>query len=320
MSSISSLETITADVHDHHQTTPKRPAQVPASPAEEDLARPHVWKDDEPELDAPRYSSRRKGKERSPSTDDNDDDDDDGDRSDAGSYPPVNDEEAETRRVEETLRRWELAERERRRCARESTKGSGDAPSLVGSVARRASLLFSPGQHRTPPRPQMGGPLGNHRALQSRDSLDMAGVQLDDIATPTPSPTFADHRRKLSLPENDPFADPAQTGAVMEPLAEVPDHPNSTGPTPDGPVLLARRESTLRHPPLPKPLNLPQPRSPPPIHSPPLPMPPPTASSQSSDAEDYEPPTRWWHEWLCGCGEGPDRGGDRQAGRTNPYE
>jgi hypothetical protein len=23
--------------------------------------------------------------------------------------------------------------------------------------------------------------------------------------------------------------------------------------------------------------------------------------------------TRWWHEWLCRCGEGPDRGGDNQV-------
>ena len=30
-------------------------------------------------------------------------------------------------------------------------------------------------------------------------------------------------------------------------------------------------------------------------------------------SEQDLPPVRWWHEWLCGCGEGPDRGGDHQV-------
>ncbi|KAF8320814.1 hypothetical protein DL93DRAFT_2073535 [Clavulina sp. PMI_390] len=29
---------------------------------------------------------------------------------------------------------------------------------------------------------------------------------------------------------------------------------------------------------------------------------------------------RWWTDWLCGCREGPNRGGDNQAGKTNPFE
>ncbi|KAI5830018.1 hypothetical protein K523DRAFT_240756 [Schizophyllum commune Tattone D] len=323
MSSISSLETITAGDGPQKLQTPVKQApaaagkQVPPSPAEEDLSRAHAWHEDT-ESEEAHVSPKRKGKERSPSTD-TEGDDDEFERSGSGSsYPPINDEEAETRRVEEVSNLLPAREPCLIR-ARESVNGSaGDRSSLVSAVARRASMLFSGSSTRSPPRPPTGGPLGNHRALQSRDSLD-ASMPLDDIATPTPSPTFNEHRRR---PDDDPFADPAQTGPVMEPLAEVPDASTAAGPTPDGPVLLARRESTLRHAPTPKPLDLPLPRTPPPIHTPPTPITPINASSRSSPEVEDEPviATRWWHEWLCGCGEGPDRGGDQQAGRTNPNE
>ncbi|KAF8325225.1 uncharacterized protein EI90DRAFT_3019192 [Cantharellus anzutake] len=38
--------------------------------------------------------------------------------------------------------------------------------------------------------------------------------------------------------------------------------------------------------------------------------------------DDVNPPFngRWWTDWLCGCREGADRGGDHQAGSTNPME
>ena len=57
--------------------------------------------------------------------------------------------------------------------------------------------------------------------------------------------------------------------------------------------------------------------------------------------DEDETPVPWWTEWLCGCSEGPDRGGELQvrpvtyirlpqrstftnfmlqAGRTNPLE
>ena len=32
------------------------------------------------------------------------------------------------------------------------------------------------------------------------------------------------------------------------------------------------------------------------------------------EEEANRPPVRWWHEWMCGCGEGSDRGGDNQVG------
>lgn len=43
------------------------------------------------------------------------------------------------------------------------------------------------------------------------------------------------------------------------------------------------------------------------------PTPVPAINRVAPRAEE-EPEVRWWHEWLCGCGEGPDRGGDHQVG------
>lgn len=34
---------------------------------------------------------------------------------------------------------------------------------------------------------------------------------------------------------------------------------------------------------------------------------------KSNDSDDDSKPFRWWHDWLCGCGEGLDRGGDHQV-------
>lgn len=65
------------------------------------------------------------------------------------------------------------------------------------------------------------------------------------------------------------------------------------------------------HPPTPKPLSLPPPRTPPPIAS----LSPMSHSNPTyaDNSEHLPQDTRWWHEWLCGCGEGPDRGGDNQV-------
>jgi hypothetical protein len=62
----------------------------------------------------------------------------------------------------------------------------------------------------------------------------------------------------------------------------------------------------------------PEHRIPPPF---PVTSPPPPISSlnvsrrkgQGNDSDDDGKPSRWWHEWLCGCGEGSDRGGDNQV-------
>jgi hypothetical protein len=89
-------------------------------------------------------------------------------------------------------------------------------------------------------------------------------------------------------------------------------------PTPERPTLLAKSSSFSRHPP-PKPLNLPPPKTPPPpINEPPDAVSSPSIDGASRNHEEPERETRWWHEWLCGCGE--DREADNQGGRTNPFE
>ena len=41
---------------------------------------------------------------------------------------------------------------------------------------------------------------------------------------------------------------------------------------------------------------------------------------REDDEDDVEPPFkgRWWTDWLCGCREGPDRGGDHQVSSYSP--
>jgi hypothetical protein len=65
------------------------------------------------------------------------------------------------------------------------------------------------------------------------------------------------------------------------------------------------------------PLDLPRPKTPPPvaIYTPPYPINLPDATQTIENSDEDGQPTRWWHEWLCGCGEGPDRGGDYQVSK-----
>ena len=70
----------------------------------------------------------------------------------------------------------------------------------------------------------------------------------------------------------------------------------------------------------PAPLDLPKPRSPPPrtatphANRPPEPFPRPDSRMSAHDVEEETPvPVPWWTEWLCGCSEGPDRGGEAQV-------
>ncbi|KAJ7287631.1 hypothetical protein C8J57DRAFT_1446320 [Mycena rebaudengoi] len=277
--------------------SPRPPS--PPTPIEEDLSGAHQWSDDENKLLDP--SSKAKGKARQLYDD----------AADSQDYPPVNDDEAETRRIEENLKRWEVAERMKRKAARESTTpDSAQTPSLLAGVGRRASSLW-PGRKSQNP-----STLGTHSALQSEEPVD--AVPLDDIAaTPTPSPT-------RSEPPEDPFANPqspfTDDAAVMSPSNDPPPptpHMDKADPMdadPQRPALLTAT-SSFRRPPTPKPLGLPPPRAPPP------PLPPNSPPPVPVPASDDEPQkTRWWHEWLCGFGEGPDRGGEHQAGRTNPFE
>lgn len=51
------------------------------------------------------------------------------------------------------------------------------------------------------------------------------------------------------------------------------------------------------------------------ITSPPGPTPNPSVTGSGiADATEPQWKNRWWTDWLCGCREGPDRGGDDQVG------
>ena len=210
---------------------------------------------------------------------------------------------------------WEAAERARRKTARESYTSSTRTPS-ISSVGWRASSLWggSQSRHRA-----LGG---NHAALQSRDSMDQ--LPLDSIPSPafspraSPPPESTNDKSTenpfLNPPDSlSPFADSHQATAVMDP-ATPPEPVAGDGQLsmPQRPILKAA-ESSFTRPPPPKPLDLPPPRTPPPIEEPPQPVPDPTIHHTLPRGRAEEPETRWWHEWLCGCGEGPDRGGDYQV-------
>ncbi|KAG1829108.1 hypothetical protein EV424DRAFT_1470868 [Suillus variegatus] len=230
------------------------------------------------------------------------------------SYPPMNDDAAETRRVEENLRQWELAERERRRAARESPNlnRGGGGPSLLGEVTRRASVLLS----KRPSTRSSAGGLGNHRALQSRDSIDV--VPLDDIESPPATANPFLHPSEtgpgLISPTLVPLVDSKKRSSVMTETFDLDSNTHSFQP--------ATLSSTPTLVPPPQQLGLPPPLTPPPKGARPrmTPMkstPPPMLRQEPIEPEQE---VRWWHDWLCGCSEGPDRGGDNQAGRTNPFE
>ncbi|KAF7361975.1 hypothetical protein MVEN_00542500 [Mycena venus] len=339
----------------------------PSSPQdEEDLTGAHRWDDDEeqhldpkgkakrtsrsantPEDEAELRQVTRKGKAREMYPEEDDvsvnatyngstinrypNEDAGADDDDEREYPPVTEDEAETRRIAENLKRWEVAERMKRKAAREGTTlFDTQSPTVVSNLTWRASLLWS---GKKAPAPRDNNPsLGAHTALNSQDEGEGDGVPLDDIAaTPTPSPThsepvnpFTNPNPQLNIPGSsaDPFSD-AAAEAVMSPTNDPPpplptpqlENGDAIALQPQRPAMLTASSSmSIRRPPTPKPLGLPPPRAPPPPlqQSSPPPVPVPT--------EDDEPKVRWWHEWLCGFGEGADRGGDHQAGRTNPFE
>jgi hypothetical protein len=216
-----------------------------------------------------------------------------------------------------------MAERQRRKAARESSSSSSSSShvpsaSLVGDVTRRASLLW-PGRKQHPP--SRSG-LGTHTALRSRESVDQ--VPLEDIpGTPTaPSPTTPDENHPgnpFANPSSSlsPFDDFQQQTALMTPSSDSSLQTTEDEMTPTRPVVKA---STSRPPPPPQPLGLPTPRTPPPpisathTNRPPRAASPPIMAPTPPEPEgDLSGETRWWHDWLCGCGEGPDRGGDNQV-------
>ncbi|KIK67103.1 hypothetical protein GYMLUDRAFT_37139 [Collybiopsis luxurians FD-317 M1] len=307
MTSISSMETITPSVQPHS----------PSSPSDdEDLGRRRIWEDGD-ELHSSK-ASLSKGKQKESSDEEGSEE-----PGATGVYPPINDEEAETRRIEENLRRWQINEMQKRKAARDSTAAKSSQSS--SEPGWRTSSIWAKSNLRQ-------RELGKHAALGSQDSIEH--LPLDNLVTtpgPSPSPSPAPSPRQPDVEEDpqnpfanppiSPFADSQQVTAVMSP-SDPPstdlDHPIVVTPTPERPTLLAKSSSFSRPPP-PRPLNLPPPKTPPlPVDTPPHAISPPSLDSQSRQSEALQKETRWWHEWLCGCGE--DREADNQVGRTNPFE
>jgi hypothetical protein len=235
---------------------------------------------------------------------------------------------------------WEVAERQRRKSARETTASTS---SIVVDVARRASALWT---RRSSHHSVDGG--GKHRVLQTSEDH----VRLDDIvasplhsAPPSPSPSPSPGPSPNHLPvtgpgpyARDPFADPLPGGSTSSlfvnalPTAEI--DPGSAAvelqtPTSAGAPLLTSppvvppsgKRFSAKVVNAPAPLDLPKPRSPPPrtatphAKRPPEPFPRPDSrmSRAAEEEEEDAKPVRWWTEWLCGCSEGPDRGGEVQV-------
>lgn len=205
----------------------------------------------------------------------------------------------------QNLKRWEIAERQRRKAARESV-GSAESSSLVQDVARRASWLWPAKRSvkQAPPK----GPGQHHQLRNSEDE-----VALDDIDTRITSSPVPETQNPFVTPAASTVSlNTAETPAIMQ---ESDSQKTLAGddavvaPDPKRPSL--GRSPSSKQPP-PKPLDLPAPRSPPPrtgtphADRPPEPIPPPDATGHESELEEDVPPKRWWTDWLCGCREGGD--------------
>lgn len=209
-------------------------------------------------------------------------------------YPPISDNESDTRRVEETLRQWEIAERQRRKQERESVTTSS---SVFGNIVTRGTSLLLRRESQNLVGRESHVPLGSQENISSN-------ITGDDGSTPTASSSPSPSRITF-VESNDPFANP------ISPFAD----PNSRDKQLFNPKAQDSRSSWEP----PQPLNLPSPGDPSsPVQTPPCPTPSLVLSKPYPEESSLE--MRWWHDWLCGCGEGPDRGGDYQAGHTNPSE
>ena len=228
-------------------------------------------------------------------------------------------------------------------------------------VTRSASAIWT-GLRNQRPRSMGGGGGGHHHVLPDNENED--GVPLEDLdRTPPPSgantPTIKQEHDTFSPYSNptatdNPFRDPDGVQNASTISLNTPDHstiltesslPPSVFLSPP-PVDRKRK----KEPPPPQPLGLPKPRPPPPrndqdqayITEPPDQTVAPSTTTRGTEHPNPVEPekeTKWWTEWLCGCSEGPDRGGYNQvcslsfcplsqelkhmppqSGRTNPNE
>lgn len=134
-----------------------------------------------------------------------------------------------------------------------------------------------------------------------------------------------------STTTDNPFENPGHIRNASTTSLNTPDHStilteSSEPPSTfhNSPAIDRKRKGA----PPPQPLGLPRPRTPPPrddpdqvyIDEPPSQTAAPSAAAREvgQDSDEPEKGGGWWTEWLCGCSEGPDRGGFNQV-RPLPF-
>jgi len=343
------------------------PEDIPVE--EHDLTHVDAWEDGDGIT--PTVNKKGKGKGKATDDDASSSSSDSAESQEVSTYPPQQEDEMEERRIQENLRKWEAAERQKRRLTREASisLAATQHPSVVGDVSKRASALWNRGMPlRTKPRGTGSG--SGHQVLTGED-LDGDGeaehvpIALSHIdaspsqsplpsATPTQAQFNMDMDERPETPIENPFEDPGVLTRVSSHSTSSDSSENhsaimtsapSTPATglikskkrleedqeghPHRPILQASSSFTSppsrsKAPP-PEPLLLPPPKTPPlRINTPNAHISPPPRQEQTHpDDESSEPEpkeVRWWTDWLCGCSEGLERGGEHQAGRTNPFE
>jgi len=252
-------------------------------------------------------------------------------------YPPEAVEDAESRRVMNNLKNWDAKERHKRKLTRDATlnQSTKQSQSVAENVSNRASAIWKNIGGRSRPKRPSGT---DHQVLQD---AELEGDQDEDgdvrlsifVSSPLGSPAEpstpmqSNYTRKSE--SGDPFKDPkanstikresredgstAEDFPIMDPLST----PKASDLTTPAPQVSESVNTYARQRIPPQPLHLPPPKTPPP---PPVSPQPSEAASPKQSFDDEPGRGRWWTEWLCGCSEGTDRGGDKQAGKTNPFE
>ncbi|WVQ78280.1 hypothetical protein IAT38_000365 [Cryptococcus sp. DSM 104549] len=267
-----------------------------------------------------------------------------------GAYPPLNEAEAEEKRIQDNLARFAAKDMARRRAARESrllaASPGGSNPSsprssmsvssaarrplsFMGTANKRSSMmglvegLWSGGAKKDEPELPMAHPRGSHEAPYANP--------YDTQPTFSPAPRMTVSPTSASA--RSPFADP-----ISGPSS------STSSPSAPAPPPLASASNSRRRPSLISPSPHDSPRS---AGNSPLTSPTdstgfayggPTwrggqaqaVADNAQEGDDVDPPRRrgperWWHA-LCAWGDDLDGGHDdgngrgNQAGRTNPFE
>ncbi|KAJ1304563.1 hypothetical protein OPQ81_005704 [Rhizoctonia solani] len=263
------------------------------------------------------------------------------------SYPPLSEEAAEERAVMENLKRWENAERLRRKAARESkTYSTSSAPSPITELTRRASqVLF---------RRSTGSARGSVTILrtesptllddleQQRASTQLVHANRDNAArNPFRDPSGAASDVALVTPTTaDPFRsdDGADGRQRSDSTSTITGGVTPVQPVPKRPTLQTLESSFVgetrdrAHMPTPRPIDVPTTPAPQHVYEGggaiPARISGPegmrmrrTVAEAQEDEEELEREKRdgrWWTDWLCGLKERKDPSG--QGARTNPFE